>query len=280
MNHRPRMARKFKLAAVALFGVCGLQMAMAADAPQRPSYGRQEHVRVVGPTPIEVIGALDPSAEYSVLNAEDIKYFQRNGDMWVRFTVDNGSVLQGNHIVLERPVLKDFKVRQRDGGYEHQPRVAIDLCLGVQAFSTEVRLIERDDYTAPLLLGQPDLAKLGSVDRQRQFTQEPRCIAPQPQNQALPQSPLAPANRSEQSPPPTDSALLASPSSSTSITSRAVKNARASSATRRSGEASIGLMSISLIQRCSTTSWLKRTIICSSSTRSTALRPRTPLSAR
>ena len=36
-------------------------------------------------------------------------------------------------------------------------------------------------------------------------------------------------------------------------------------------------MSISLIQRCSTTSWLKRTSSCSSAARSTGCRPRTPL---
>ena len=38
-------------------------------------------------------------------------------------------------------------------------------------------------------------------------------------------------------------------------------------------------MSISLIQGCSTTSWLKRTSSCSRAARSTGLRPRTPLSA-
>ena len=55
---------------------------------------------------------------------------------------------------------------------------------------------------------------------------------------------------------------------------------RASSAISRSGDASSGLMSISLIQRCSTTSWLKRTSSCSSAARSTGARPRTPLQRR
>ena len=48
----------------------------------------------------------------------------------------------------------------------------------------------------------------------------------------------------------------------------------------RSGEASNGLMSISLIQGCSTTSWLKRTRSCSSAARSTGWRPRTPFERR
>ena len=46
------------------------------------------------------------------------------------------------------------------------------------------------------------------------------------------------------------------------VTSGPCTTTRASSAIRPSGEASSGLMSISLIQRCSTTSWLKRTSSC------------------
>jgi len=207
--------------AAGLLGLLLLQVydaAAAAEPPLRPSYGRQEHVRVVGPTPVEVIAALEPGAEYSILNAVGIKYYQHESATWVRFTVDNGSVLPGNRAVLERPVLKDYKVHQRDGGYEHQPEVSIELCLGVQNFTTAVRLVERQGYTAPLLLAQPDLAHLGSVDKQRQFTQEPRCIPPQPQNQQLPPNPLAAPKRSAsitapattaRSQPPAASAIVA-----------------------------------------------------------------------
>ena len=46
-----------------------------------------------------------------------------------------------------------------------------------------------------------------------------------------------------------------------------------------SGVASSGLMSISLIQGCSITNWLKRTSSCSRADRLTGLRPRTPCSA-
>ncbi|MDB5986616.1 MAG: hypothetical protein JWR16_1669 [Nevskia sp.] len=183
------MSPRLRIAALVALLVL-VQAAAAAEAPPRPSYGRQEHVRVVDATPIEVIAALEPGAELSILNAVDIKYFQREADTWVRFTIDNGSVLQGNHVTLERPVLKDYKVRQPGGGYEHQPRIAIELCLGVQDFKTEVRLNQRETYTAPLVLGQADLSRLGSVDGQRKFTQEPRCVPPQRQDQTLPQNPL------------------------------------------------------------------------------------------
>src|SRR5664280_817857 len=64
-----------------------------------------------------------------------------------------------------------------------------------------------------------------------------------------------------------------------SVMSRPWTTTRASNARMRSGEASSGLMSISLIHGCSTTSWLKRTSRSSNAARSTGLRPRTPFSA-
>ena len=54
---------------------------------------------------------------------------------------------------------------------------------------------------------------------------------------------------------------------------------RASSATIRLGEARSGLISISLIQRCSITNWLNRTSNSSSAGRSIGSRPRKPLKA-
>jgi hypothetical protein len=168
---------------------CAPLAAFAAEPPPRTNYGHQEHVRVVEATPIEVITILDPSIPYSVLNAIGIKYFQRDSAMWARFTIDNGSVVPGTRITLERPVIVDNKVAQQDGSVGHQPRVTIELCLGVQDFKTDVRLVERNGYTPPLILGKAALENLGTVDAQRQFTQEPRCVPPQSQTEAVPKAP-------------------------------------------------------------------------------------------
>jgi len=177
-------------AAISLaFLSCSPLAAFAVEPPPRINYGHQEHVRVVDATPIEVITILDPGSAYSVLNAVGIKYFQRDSAMWARFTIDNGSVVPGTRITLERPVIVDNKVTQQDGSVGHQPRVNIELCLGVQDFKTDVRLVERTGYTPPLILGKADLANLGTVDTQRQFTQEPRCVPPQSQMEALPKAP-------------------------------------------------------------------------------------------
>ena len=157
--------------------------AFAALPALADTYGKLEHVRVMAPTPIEVTARLD-SGGASSLHAVDVKYFQRDGDTWVRFTIDNGSVLPGSHVILERKIIKDVKIRQKGGGVEHRPLVEVDLCIGDRSFKSTLSVSDRTGYTAPLLLGSEDLAKLGAVDAARQFTHEPSCKAADPNAQA------------------------------------------------------------------------------------------------
>lgn len=158
--------------------VIGLAIAASGALAQADTYGRMEHVKVLGVTPIEVLAKLDSGADVSALHAVNVKYFTRNGDTWVRFTIDNGSVLPGNHVTLERPVLKDVRIKQKGGGTEHRPLVEVELCVGERIVKSRLSLSDRSGYTAPLLIGVSDLGQLGSVDVARQFTHEPACKPP------------------------------------------------------------------------------------------------------
>lgn len=148
---------------------------LAGRAAAAETYGRLEHVRVMGAASIEVTAKLDGRDSASSLYAYNVKYFQKDGDTWVRFTVDNGSVLPGSRVTLERKVLKDTRHKQNGGGVEHRPLVSLDLCLGDRSFTSTLSVADRTGYTAPLLLGTTDLASLGTVDADRQFTREPAC---------------------------------------------------------------------------------------------------------
>lgn len=150
-------------------------MLLSVAAAQADTYGRQERVRVMSAPPIEVVAKLDTGADRSALNAVDVKYFLRDGDTWARFVIDNGSVLPGNRVTVERLVLKDVKVRQRGGGIEHRPVVALEFCVGDRLLKSELNLSDRTGYTAPLLIGRSDLEKLGSVDVSREFTHDAMC---------------------------------------------------------------------------------------------------------
>jgi hypothetical protein len=154
-----------------------IALASFASVARADTYGKQERVRVMSTPPIEIVAKLDPGADHTSLNALDVKYFLRDGDTWARFTIDNGSVLPGNRVGVERPVIRDVKVRQRDGGVEHRPVVEMEICIGDRLLKTELNLADRTSYTAPLLIGRTELDKLGSVDVSREFTHDAMCKA-------------------------------------------------------------------------------------------------------
>lgn len=155
--------------------LAALAVLATAAVARADTYGRLEHVRVVADFTIEVTARLEPSAPGSTLQAVDVKYFQREGGTWVRFTIDNGSVLPGSRITLEKRVLRDERVRQKGGGVEHRPQIELPLCIGDRRLDVRLALLERSSYTAPLLIGASEIAQLGAVDAGRQFMHEPSC---------------------------------------------------------------------------------------------------------
>lgn len=162
-------------------------LAMSAVA-QAENYGRHERVRVLASIGIEVDARLDAGAAGSTLRATEVKYFNRDGGTWVRFVIDNGGVLPGSRLPVERPVLKDSKVRSRDGGVEHRPIVSLPLCIGSTRIETLVSVTERSGYTEPLTLGGKALGALGKVDPARDYTVEPNCPAEPPVPLPVPDS--------------------------------------------------------------------------------------------
>ncbi|MDP3294323.1 MAG: RimK/LysX family protein, partial [Nevskia sp.] len=93
-----------------------------------------------------------------------------------------------SRVTLERPMLKDVKLKQRDGGVEHRPQVAITLCVGRTTLETTLTVSDRTGYTAPLTIGGDDVHRLGAVDPGREYTIEPNC-SPNTDNAVLAPSP-------------------------------------------------------------------------------------------
>ena len=181
--------------AVMALGIAAITVARA------DTYGRHERIRVQASFGIEIVGHLDPAAAASLLHARDVKYFNRQGGMWVRFVIDNGSVLPGSRLTVERPVIRDQTVRQRDGSVEHRPLIELPLCVGRTRIDARLSLSDRSTYTAPLTLGAPEVAKLGAVDAAREYTIEPSCegLADLPSTPGAAERPLSasPAPRSD-----------------------------------------------------------------------------------
>jgi hypothetical protein len=157
--------------------------APAAAQPAAPPhiYGGLEHVRIVTLPSMEVQGRMDSGAEMTELHASDIKYMlHSDGKTWVSFAVDASTVVSGRQVSYKLPVLKDLHLPRvhTGGGIEHEPVVNLEFCVGQVDMTAEVGLRTRQDYTAPLVLGRPELAQLGPVDVQKQFTGDPSCAPP------------------------------------------------------------------------------------------------------
>jgi hypothetical protein len=143
--------------------------------------GRSEHVGVMeDKKSVEVTGVLDTSEPHSTLYVTDMKYFSRDYEQWVRFTVDSGNVVSGHVLDIERKVLRDEHVKQKNGSITHRPWVEVNLCIGKHGFTSQLALMDRSAFTAQLRLGSEDIGKIGRVDPSLQFTAQPDCSAPAP----------------------------------------------------------------------------------------------------
>lgn len=180
------MRRLVSLAAAATIlggaaAVPAISQPTAGGAATQHRYGRLEQVRILESTPIDIPGRLDGGGDQTELYATDVKYYSGEGGMWVMFTVDNGQAAPPKQVVLKEPVLRDLHVKARTGGIAHRPVVKLELCVGGTTLDTEVSVVERTSYVPPLVLGRPELARLGPVDTQKQFLAgDPSCKPPPP----------------------------------------------------------------------------------------------------
>jgi len=154
-----------------LMGVC-----FFADQgfAERRVVGLIEKVRVY-PEKLFFYAKLDTGAFNSSLNADRMKFFQRNGKEWVRFTVVDR---KKKEMTLERPVLRISKIKQRDGKVQKRPVVSLNLCIGRIVKNVEVNLVDRTHFIYPLLIGRSYLKGEFAVDPAEKFTTEPNCIVP------------------------------------------------------------------------------------------------------
>ncbi|HBW09510.1 MAG TPA: ATP-dependent zinc protease, partial [Pseudomonas sp.] len=107
---------------------------------------------------------------------EDIEYFERDGDEWVRFDLDLKDIERDKLVKsrIERKLHRELTVRGA-GGKEDRPVVLMKVCIGDRLLEEQFSLRDRDEMHYPVLLGRRTLEKLGPVDSARTFTIEPSC---------------------------------------------------------------------------------------------------------
>lgn len=83
--------------------------ALPASAEPR-IYGWVENGLLL-PENLPVKAKLDTGAQTSSLDAKDLRRFERDGEPWVRFTVEVKEEGKNRRVTFERKVVRDVKVR-------------------------------------------------------------------------------------------------------------------------------------------------------------------------
>lgn len=157
----------------ALFTLCLLgSPAIAADPP---TYGWVEKA-TIEPWGTEVKAKLDSGALTSSMQAEDIEEFERDGEDWVRFTVEVEDEASDDIVskTFERPVFRNLQVNGA-GGEDHRPVVLMTICMGGTLREEQFSLEDRDDMNYPVLLGRRTIQSLGTLDVTETFLHDPGC---------------------------------------------------------------------------------------------------------
>jgi hypothetical protein len=137
-------------------------------------YGWAEEV-IVYPAEMKFRAKLDSGARTSSINAVKIKEFKKDGEEWVRFTIENSA---DEAHEMELPVERFVRIREHGGTYQRRPVVKMGICMGDLYKETEVNLIDRSNFKYPLLIGRLYMRGDVLIDSDVTKTREPECKLP------------------------------------------------------------------------------------------------------
>ena len=142
------------------------------QSEEKEIVGWVEKVRLY-PSNLVVQGKLDTGADYSSLSASKIEEFDKDGERWVKFSVQNryGEIREISERVQRTALIK------RHGGKSPQKRPVIRLaiCLGTHYMETDVNLVDRSNFDYQMLIGRNFMAGNILIDPASTYVAEPHC---------------------------------------------------------------------------------------------------------
>lgn len=129
--------------------------------------GEVEWLRL-DPPGVDISARIDTGASSSSLHATNIASFERDGEDWVRFELEQ----DGKTTTVERAVVKTVRVvQQADREGQLRPVVQLQVRLGSINDSVEFTLADRSHLENAVILGRNFLTDLAVVDVGRQYVQ-------------------------------------------------------------------------------------------------------------
>ena len=132
-------------------------------------FGWREWIYVGGEKGQKFLGKLDTGAYTSSIHAENQEMFERDGQKWVRFEITWAEGEKKQKLQLEAPLVRTTQIKRSGVEPEHRNVVKLVYRMGSRRMRGEFTLNDRDNMTAPILIGRTDLKILGWVDSDRSF---------------------------------------------------------------------------------------------------------------
>ncbi len=133
----------------------------AAIAGNKALLGEYELVSI-DPPGFEYLARIDTGATSTSIHAYDIKRFERDGDNWVRFKINNTQTKE--EVALERKLVRRVRIKQVDAAGDSRLTVILTLKIGKLVKQVEVSLTDRSNMEFPVLIGRNYLLDTAVVD--------------------------------------------------------------------------------------------------------------------
>jgi len=133
----------------------------------------------VQPWGIKLRTKLDTGARTSSIHVADIEPFQKNDELWVRFSIPykvSKNDPEYKNIIVEKPVIRETRIKEHVGESKTRYVVEIEFCLNGKHYLTPFTLADRSNYNYPMLLGRLTLKDKLLVDPSRSFTANKSCL--------------------------------------------------------------------------------------------------------
>lgn len=131
-----------------------------ADAHRQNIIGEVEPV-YLPPITSPFLARMDTGAQYSAIDAQHIKFFERDGEKWIAFTVTNRQT--GESRRFEKELVRQVTIKRIEES-EKRPMVEMDVKFGTETFRALFSLADRSKFDYQALIGRNILNGRAIVD--------------------------------------------------------------------------------------------------------------------
>ena len=156
---------------ILVVSACDLRSEAKSHPPEKQSVGWIETVSIA-PGDVVFHAKLDTGADNGSIHAFDITPFKKDGKDWVRFSIQNR---HGERQTLEREIIRIARIKRVMGSSQERYVVRLAICLGNTKLETEVNLVDRSNFSYPVLIGRSFLAGNVTLDPSKSYTVQPNC---------------------------------------------------------------------------------------------------------